>query len=507
MPTEKAVDIDFVRNFEYESGGTQSIPDYPMSGGSILRLGDGTKAIFISNGSGQSDGLFIYDKTHNKLVNIIDKTNLNSLEPSYGSVSFDLDDNGYIDLIIARKSGVYLFKNNGTNNFDKSVLWETDGKSIPLAIAVSDYNRDGIVDLYVSKYVYPGQIDIKTIAEGGAAHIRQNVLFKGLPDGEWEDVTTETNSGGGKSTFISAFVDLNNDRYPELVLAQDGNPVTIMKNVPSENDPNERVFQRLTEEELPYSGWMMGIGLGDVDFDGDMDIYMGNISTARDVQWPMIWSGMKPAYSSEHILLRNDGNFQFTNIAKQTDLEPDDFQWGSVFQDVNRDSYPDLLIAKNSFFLRNINKYTGLRENTTHIYNPESETYVKTPLFKNKEMGHGPLIVDINDDGAADVIWLNMKGPVHAYLIIPPKEHNFINVLMPDNLQFANAVVQVKAGGKIQTQHNTIGGTGLATDNENILYFGLGEVDHIEWVKVTTQDGQELVQKMPSVNQLLILNK
>jgi hypothetical protein len=390
------------------------------------------------------------------------------------------------------------------------VLWKTDGKSVPLAIAVSDYNRDGVVDLYISKYVYPGQVQLKEIAEGGAAHIRDNVLLQGVNRfGEFKDVTQQTGAGGGKSTFVSAFVDLNNDKYPELVLAQDGNPVIIMKNVEDPENAHRRIYQKLSKKELPHSGWMMGIGMADIDFDQDQDIYMGNISTALDVQLPMKFSGTKPAYDSEHILLRNDGNFKFSNIAKDVDLQPDDFQWGSVFLDVNRDSYPDLLVAKNSFFLESVNKYTGLRETTTHIYNPKTKKYAKTPLLKNKEMGHGPLIVDINDDGSPDVVWLNMQGPVHAYLIYPPKENNYINVMLPENLKYANAVVEVKTGGakgKIQSQHNAIGGTGLASDHESIMYFGLGKTDKIDYVKVKTQDGREQVIKNPKVNQMVVLN-
>ena len=70
----------------------------------------------------------------------------------------DIDNNGYSDLIVAREDGVMMYLNRGNGKFDIRRLLDKSTKTIPIALTVSDYNKDGNVDIYVSQSVNPNYL-------------------------------------------------------------------------------------------------------------------------------------------------------------------------------------------------------------------------------------------------------------------------------------------------------------------------------------------------------------
>ncbi|MES2519780.1 MAG: VCBS repeat-containing protein, partial [Bacteroidota bacterium] len=68
-----------------------------------------------------------------------------------------------------------------------------------------------------------------------------------------------------------AWLDVNGDKYPELILVGDWMPVTILKN-------EKGIFKQDAEMEVPVSnGWWNCIQPADVDGDGDTDFVLGNL--------------------------------------------------------------------------------------------------------------------------------------------------------------------------------------------------------------------------------------
>jgi hypothetical protein len=68
----------------------------------------------------------------------------------------------------------------------------------------------------------------------------------------------------------AAWVDLNGDKYPELVLVGDWMPVTIFK--------NEKGRKLTAKTEVPHSaGWWNTIKAADIDGDSDTDLILGNL--------------------------------------------------------------------------------------------------------------------------------------------------------------------------------------------------------------------------------------
>jgi hypothetical protein len=119
---------------------TSNDPHYTeyKTGNDIDIYRDGTKAVFIGTGVGSEDVLLIKDNTTDTYQNIISKTNLSSKHKTYGSIVYDLDGDGYDDLLVAREDGVYLYKNEkGTGKFTVSLLHKNTGNEYPIGIVLA----------------------------------------------------------------------------------------------------------------------------------------------------------------------------------------------------------------------------------------------------------------------------------------------------------------------------------------------------------------------------------
>jgi len=105
-------------------------------------------ALFVGGGEGLPDRLLIKDN-NGMIIDLIDQTGLSSRSATYDVVVADLDYNGYSDLIIARKNGVFFYKNKGKGRFKMEKISDNPDK-IPLQVNVLDYNKDGHADIFIS---------------------------------------------------------------------------------------------------------------------------------------------------------------------------------------------------------------------------------------------------------------------------------------------------------------------------------------------------------------------
>ena len=123
-----------------------------------------------------------------------------------------------------------------------------------LAVAASDIEHDGDVDLYLSVFVdfphfVPATFNVP-------AHAKQNRLLRNDGNLRFTDVTTPA-TASKQNTFTSLFVDLDGDRYQDLVVAQNTGQVEILRNT------RDGGF-----EAVPFAsgyGFWMGVAAGDVD--------------------------------------------------------------------------------------------------------------------------------------------------------------------------------------------------------------------------------------------------
>jgi hypothetical protein len=480
-----------------------------MAIGSTPIVIDGKTHIFLGGSKEQDDSLLIWNDTEGKYEDIIDKTNLSDKSrQTMSAVSFDFDGDGKTDLIIGRVGEVVIYKQLSGYQFKKIVIALPKDK-VPTALSISDFNKDSKPDIYISYFI--PQNKFRGAIFNDPKHNRDNQLLMGLGNMKFRDVTVRTKSAGKSNTFTSAWIDIDNDSYPDLVLAHDSHEVEILRN---KQGKGGREFESTT----PFDGkgnWM-GIGAGDLDKDGDTDLFLTNIGadfSKSEASQGDIRKDQKQIF--KHILLRNDGQFKFTEISDELDMSGDGFGWGAIIEDLNHDGKMDILFGEN-FAMNILTKiFPGVGYYYKNITREKNTKYPKMTMkreftYRNPGMAQTPMLADTKGDGIKDVIWVNMTGNSYIQQRKPDDpelvNNNYINVKLPDAAEFVNAkVIVTLEGGKELMQEVIQGGTGFGGKNNEFLTFGLGKATKIKEVRVHTIHDSTFSIQSPQLNSTIML--
>ena len=151
-----------------------------------------------------------------------------------GTDARDFDNDGWVDIVYNDLSGQVfgLMKNQGGKSFD-DITWPTKLGSLSRnlsgwSIGFIDYNNDGWKDIY-SANGYSDGGDVNDLSRTSKQH---DTMFENLDGRTLEDVTAKMGPDFALSGYQrgSAFVDLNNDGFMDLVATSLGQPPRILMN-------------------------------------------------------------------------------------------------------------------------------------------------------------------------------------------------------------------------------------------------------------------------------------
>jgi enediyne biosynthesis protein E4 len=179
---------------------------------------------------------------------------------------FDIDNDKDLDLIISSGGNDYprdiskyplrIYLNNGLGIFTK---WnKLDYKVSAVALAMTDYNKDGQVDIFVGGITMPGAygaVPSSYVLSISDKNIVEQKIF--------------TNNKLGMISDAS-WIDIDGDSWLDLVLVGEWMPITIYYN-------KNGILSSEPFTIINSSGWWNTIKAADLDGDGDLDLVAGNI--------------------------------------------------------------------------------------------------------------------------------------------------------------------------------------------------------------------------------------
>ncbi|MEM6455169.1 MAG: VCBS repeat-containing protein [Acidobacteriota bacterium] len=310
-----------------------------------------------------------------------------------GAVMDDFDGDGLLDLISSTWDPcdhLKAFRNDGRGGFeDVTARWGLDVQYGGLNLIHGDVDGDGRLDLLILRGAWQGR----------HGELR-NSLLRNVIDGDtggFVDVTRAAGLSGDYPTQTAAFADYDLDGDLDLYI---GHEAEIERPYPSQLWRNDGVdpatgAPRLTDvtrqagvANLRYA---KGVAWGDIDSDGDPDLYVSNIGPNR--------------------LYRNNGDGTFVDVAAAAGVHaPVRRSFATWFFDVDGDGHLDLFVADyDTPFKRVSASYLGVpaRVGQPHLYRNRGDgTFEEISRDRGLDrpllpMGanHG----DIDSDGDPDI--------------------------------------------------------------------------------------------------------
>jgi len=479
VPAFTEIPVDFAHHWDRERG-------HHLTGGAALDVdSDGRYELFVGGGSGQPDALL--SLREGRLVDRIEGTGLSSLAATYGSTAIDFDEDGDVDLLVARDDGVTFYENEGDRFAAHPIPVHAQPDSVPLMVSVSDIDRDGDGDLYLSEFVdFPHFI---SATFNVSAHAKANVLLRNDGNLRFTDITTSV-SASKQNTFTSAFVDLDADGLDDLVVAQNTGRAEILRN------SGDGGFEAVPVETA-YGFWM-GVAVGDYDGDGDPDLLFTNVGESFPGFLARGDLHDDQPYATGWLLLRNDGGFHFHDATDEAGLGGLGFAWGALFEDVNLDGRLDLVVSQNyvKWPIHRLFKFPG----KVLLGGPGVDGFHPASVAENPAFGNTPVFADLDGDGRLDLFWLNNDGPSRAYL--NRSTGHAVVLVLPDTVHSLGARAHLE-GAPLRGTRSLVSGAGLGCDPAPWLVLGLGDATAAERAVVDWPDGHRTVIEHPAVDRPL----
>jgi len=461
--------------------------------------GDGIDEIFVGGGIGQQDALLAYNGSELVNSSLGRGISKDDSDPSYGAASIDANNDGLVDLFVARESGLFYYENTGSGFSATQVDFPLAPDSMPLSIAFGDINKDGAVDLYLSNYIRPEFVEGETIFNDLSYGGTNNLLLNN-GDNTFTDITTSAGVYHQHNSFLSMFVDLNDDGHSDLIVAHDTGVPTIYRN------NGNLTFD---EVELPVTySYPMGIAVSDYNNDGHLDIYFSNVGNT--LPEALLRGDLREdqTLNTDYILLENRGDFNFVDVAQQRNAAVYGFGWGLVSYDFNNDSLADYMISQNYIRFPGVripglfNLYNGrlLEQKSDGNFIPVEEV----AGIANPKFGVNMVATDFNQDGWVDVVLGNLDSEVRAFINQGGSNH-WLKLRLPDHPSSigARVVLETSSGRRFVNQFYT--SEGLGSDQSSELFFGLGEETSLALLTIEFQNGtvERIVQ--PDIDSLITI--
>ena len=351
---------------KYGPAGVSAV-DYDNDGWYDVFFGDGAQARLFRN---RGDGTFADATLEAGLPENMQGVNV--------GIFADFDNDGYKDVYLGCFTDrSRLFKNTATNSGRKfvevtdtsGIVKKGDGDFVVVASA-ADYDNDGDLDLYTGRYLDPRRHLPTTLfyTRNGEG----NRLFRNEGNFRFTDVTKEAGINETGLTLGVAWGDYDSDNDLDMYVANDFGRDALLKN------NGNGTFTDVSKETNAFDpGYGMSSTWGDIDNDGDLDIYVSDVHSGQ--RWygqaatlhkylvtsvrqrtivedfPVYkeiydhvgadWSTYGDKTVKGNALYLNDGNGKFTDVSEATNTNPFGWYWGSTIFDYDNDGRQDIYAA------------------------------------------------------------------------------------------------------------------------------------------------------------------
>ena len=412
----------------------------------------------------------------------------------------DYDNDGRPDLFLADVSGNQLFHNNGDGTFTDvtakaglSGAMHNGRKMWSVAAGWFDYNRDGLLDLFVVNYVdWDPRYEPACMGMNGRGYCHPgsfapltNTLYRNNGDGTFTDVSAETGISKveGKGMGV-AFADYDNDGWPDVFVANDNSPNLLFHNIGGKRFEEVGIQAGVAYNEDGNVLAGMGVDFRDLNNDGLPDLWHTAIENET---FP---------------LYLNDGKGAFVNAGQSShlaNLTRPMSGWSNGIVDLDNDGWKDLVVARSDVMdnIEQISRHFSYAEPNSvfrNLGNGQFEDVSTTAGadFTRPAANRGLAYGDLDNDGRMDLVVTSLGGPVRVLRNITETHNHWILLKLvgtKSNRMGLGAQIRVTTddGRKLYNEATT--STGYAASSDPRVHFGLGTSRVIREIEIRWPSG------------------
>ena len=516
----RAIFVDKTRDTGLEfthingASGELLLPEVIGSGGAVFDYdNDGDLDVFLVQGAtlrpdsaGAAHGpsarsrLYRNDRGLNgdarlRFTDVTDRSGLVATGNGMGAATGDFDNDGWIDLYVTSLGPNQLIHNNGDGTFtDVTAKSGTDDPRWSTSATFFDYDRDGWLDLFVANYVnFRPDMKRSCFSAGSARDYCNPVVYDPVPDkllhnnrnGTFSDVSARSaiarESGRGLGVMAS---DVNGDGWPDLYVANDGDPNQLWINARGSGSfADDALLAGVAVSRAGQPQGSMGIDIGDVDRDGDDDLFVTNLDNEGNTLYLNVGSGLFEDRTAEFGLFK----LGLTGF-------------GTRFMDYDNDGWLDLVVVNGAVRhvgsqLQNGDPYP-LKQRSQLFRNDRGRKFVDvsdsagTP-FAQLQVARGAATGDLDNDGDVDLVVFNNSGPVRVLQNEVGSRGHWLGVRAIDT-RYKRDAVQARvslAGQRSAAKIVQTDGSYCVASDPRVL-FGLGSGSAAQTVRVQWAGGQ-----------------
>jgi tetratricopeptide (TPR) repeat protein len=420
--------------------------------------GDGRIDLLVTD-TGPQHGLALYHNLGGKFEDVTVSAGLDASLRAVACTAGDYDNDGFEDLALSLyQHGVALLHNEKNGTFkdvteaagiNQSAVVKIDGENAGLAFI--DYDHDGDLDLYVSRYYSDAR------RFGGLPGA--NLMLRNNGNGTFTNVTEIVGLTSPESSLGAIGTDFNNDRAIDLVVTGG--------RIPS-------LFTNPREGKFPQQPWAPqfsapthGVAVFDFDHDGWMDLAFTKFGAPGLTVW-----------RNEHGKSFEEVKLPETNWARA---------YGVAAIDYDNDGWVDLVaVGETKEGKSEVRLFRNL--------GPDGFKDVTADVGLDKVQLKAPraiIVGDYDNDGAVDLLITQNHGPAVLLRNEGGNKNNSLRLALKglnDNKSAIGTKIEVFSAG-LRQKFEVYGSSGYLGQNSPYLTIGLGQAKVADVVRMLWPTG------------------
>ena len=496
-------------------GGGVAVFDYNNDGlVDIYVVNGATMPALVKDGPQYSDRLF-RNNGDGTFTDVTATAGVAGQGFNIGVTIGDYDNDGFEDIFVAGVHRNTLYHNNGDGTFtdvtERAGLAKTDpqyGKLWAVGATWVDYDRDGLLDLFVVNYV---QWDPKTepvCEKGGLPDYCYPRAYAGVPnslfhnngDGTFTDVSAASGirRSVGKGMAVAA-ADFDGDGWPDLFVSNDTLPNNLLLNQHNGTFKEAAIEKGVafTENGAAISG--MGVDGRDIDNDGLPDIF-------------------ETALLNETMpLFRNLGQVGFEEITFASGVAHASLAktgWSNGIYDFNNDGHKDLFAACGHVMDAQGSLHATVPQTNIVFANLGKGQFTDVSASAGSALARrgvhrGAAFGDLDNDGRIDVVLTELDGPLRILRNASPAPNHWLVIRTIGSKSNRDGIgTRIRVVTEDGVQYNAVStSVGYASSSDVRVHFGLGRRALAQEIELLWPSGAQQILKNVKANQVLVVRE